>query len=272
MVFYNIRLFYQYLLQATERIKEYAITVIIEKIVYFIVIALLIILGIKNFRYYVVANIIGVIISLLYAVICCKNVLYAKLCAISDLVKEINENLKVGSKLLLANIASLLIIGIVQQAIELKWDVEQFGKLSLSISISNMLVMLINSIAVVLFPMLKRMEVNKIKPLYSKLDNCISSLLYLIMAFYYPVRVIISAWIPQYAESLLYLAILFPMCIYECEVSLLTTTYLKVLRKENIIMYINITTVILSVFLTGISVFLLENITLSIFSLLCIKS
>ena len=271
-VFYNVRTLFQYLFQATGRIKEYSVTVIIEKVSYFFIVLILLMLGTDRYYLYVVASIAGVLLSLIYSILRCPDLIQTKACAYATVKKEICGDLKSGSNLLLANIAGLLIIGIVRQAIEIKWDVEQFGKLSLSISISNMLVMLINAVAVVLFPMLKRMQNSKIVPLYISLDMIISTLLYGMMAFYYPAKVILAYWLPQYAESLQYLAILFPMCVFECEVSLLTNTYLKVLRKERTIMYINLLSVGLSVALSFISVFVIKNIEVAVFALLILSA
>ena len=271
-IFYNIRTLFQYLFQATGRIKEYSVTVIIEKVSYFLIVLILLMIGSDRFYLYVVANIVGVVLSLVYSIICCADLIRTKACALATVKKDIYGDLKSGSNLLLANIAGLLIIGIVRQAIEIKWDVEQFGKLSLSISISNMLVMLINAVAVVLFPMLKRMQNDRIVPLYISLDIIISTLLFGMMAFYYPAKVILAYWLPQYADSLQYLAILFPMCIFECEVSLLTNTYLKVLRKERTIMFVNLFAVGLSVVLSFISVFIIQNIELAVFVLLILSA
>ncbi len=39
-------------------------------------------------------------------------------------------------------------------------------------------------------------------------------------------------WLPEYADSLQYMGILFPIVIYEGRMSLLINTYLKTIRKE----------------------------------------
>lgn len=78
---------------------------------------------------------------------------------------------------------------------------------------------------------------------------------------------ILSAWLPQYADSLTYMALLFPMCLYEGKMLLLINTYLKTLRKEKWMLIINLTTVAMSLVLTCISVFVLNSLNLTI---LCI--
>ena len=45
-----------------------------------------------------------------------------------------------------ANIASMLIIGVVRFGIERSWDVETFGKVSLTLSASNLMMLFINAV------------------------------------------------------------------------------------------------------------------------------
>lgn len=65
------------------------------------------------------------------------------------------ENISVGIKLMFANIASMLIIGIVRFGIERAWDVATLGKVSLTLSILNMIIF-INAVGIIMFPTLRR--------------------------------------------------------------------------------------------------------------------
>lgn len=47
-------------------------------------------------------------------------------------------------------------------------------------------------------------------------------------------------WLPEYTDSLMYMALLFPMCIYEGKMSLLINTYLKTLREEKAMLKVNL--------------------------------
>ena len=88
------------------------------------------------------------------------------------------------------------------------------------------------------------------------------------LVFYYPVAKILSAWLPQYTISIRYAAILFPVCVYESKMSLLITTYFKVLRLEDLMMRCNMVTLVLSVVLTVLSTAVLHNVTMAIISVL----
>ena len=77
-------------------------------------------------------------------------------------------------------------------------------------------------------------------------------------------------WLPQYAESLRYAAILFPICMYQIKMSLLVNTYYKTLRLENLIMKCNIAALALSIVCTLVSTLLLYSLTAAIISILVI--
>ena len=168
---------------------------------------------------------------------------------------------------MLANIASTLIIGVVRFGIQKNWDIETFGKISLTLNISNLLMTFINAVAVIMFPLLRREEESNLPKIYVILRNTLMIFLYMMLIFYYPIKLILSTWLPQYADSLRYMALLFPICIYESKMSMLINTYLKSFRKEKSMLIINTISLILSLILTISSVFILNNLTLAILSI-----
>ena len=90
--------------------------------------------------------------------------------------------------------------------------------------------------------------------------------LFAMLTGYYPLSKVLGAWLPQYAESLRYMGLLFPICIFESKNTLLIETYLKAYRKEKILLAINCLTVLLSLALTGITVFILSDLNLAMLS------
>lgn len=267
-VFMNVYVLLQYILQATGRIREYATLVIAEKTVYAVLVFAFLLFGARDFLPYITASMIGVVAAVALGFYHCRDILLAKPVPWKEAEKESRKNLSVGIKLMLANLASQLIIGIVGQAIEIRWGVEQFGVVSLSLSISNMLMLLINAVSVVLFPMLRRMERERLVPMYKQLRSMLMIPLFCVLVLYYPGKLLLSFWLPQYAEGLNYLGILFPICIFESKMSMLINTYLKALRKEKLIMWVNLFSVGMSLLLSVLTVFILQDITLAVASIL----
>lgn len=261
------RTFLQYVLQGTNRIREYAILSIIDKGVYIIGVLLSLVIRSDNYVLIIYSDLAGKLFGLLYAAFQCRNIVLARPKKIWNTIIEARTNISVGIKLMFANISSMLIIGLVRVSIEQRWDVETFGKVSLTMSVSNLLMVFIRAVALVMFPMLRRTDESKLSGIYSKMRTCLMIPLLGMLVFYYPAKVILSAWLPQYADSLIYMALLFPMCVFESKMSMLIETYMKTLRKEKWLLIVNLTTVGLSVACTGITVYWLHNLDLAVVSI-----
>ena len=253
-----------YLLQVSIRIMGYSLIVILEKVIYCLLTLCILLFGFTSYKPLIFADVLGKFCALFLGVYYCKDIVFSKMETIHVSLIEAWLNISVGIKLLVANIAGMLILGIIRMAIEYQWDIETFGKVSLAISVSNLLMVFINSVGIVLFPMIKRMDKDKLNDLYFKMRDILMVLLFGMLVFYYPLQYILKFWLPNYVDSFAYLALLFPMCIYESKMSMLINTYLKAFRKEKQLLLINSISVLLSFIFSGISVFLLKNLILTV--------
>lgn len=261
------RILLQYILQSTNRIKEYATLTIVEKIGYVICVAAAIAFGTDQYIFFIVADQIGKMCSLVCSAYHCRDLLKAKPDSIDIAFEEAMKNISIGIKLVFANIAGMFIIGIIRLSVEAQWDVVTFGKISLTISISNLLMVFIRAVSLVMFPALRRTATSKISEIYVLMRTGLMIPLLGMLIFYYPAKVILSAWLPQYADSLVYMALLFPMCVFESKMSMLIETYMKTLRKEKWLLLVNVTTVSLSVVITLITTYWLHNLDLAVASI-----
>ena len=264
LVLFLARTFLVYIFQATNRIKEYAKVIISEKVVFILILAVFLLIHNREFKFLVYADLVGKAVSLIIAILYGRAIIFQKIKQVKNAIIEIYTNISVGCKLMMANIASMLIIGIVRLAIEANWDIVTFGKISLSLSVSNLLISFITAISVVVFPLLNRVNDEKKMDIYNMIKSLLMPCMFLVLVFYYPMQSILGKLLPVYRESLRYLAIMFPVCIFECKMAVLNNTYLKVFRKEKQILYINIITVGMSILMTGITVYLLKSLELAI--------
>lgn len=256
--------FLLYVLESTNRIKEFSKLTIFDRIIYCIIIVLVLLSGIRDYKLLIIADLIGKTITLIWVMYICKEIVFAKLAPIKDNCKEIIVNISVGIKLMFANIASMLIIGVVRFGIERSWDVKTFGKVSLTLSVSNLMMLFINAIGIIMFPVLRRTDEKKLPSIYLTMRDFLMVILLGLLIVYYPIKNVLSAWLPQYATSLIYMALLFPMCVFEGKMALLINTYLKTLRKERLMLKINLISLGLSIIITFINTILLKNLNLSI--------
>lgn len=261
------RLMPQYILEMSGRIRECAQITLIERGLYLVVTIGVIVCGKASVFSLLCCDLCGQLVSGIYAFWCCKDLLTTRPAPLKVGIKEAGLNIFSGIQLTIANVSSLLIIGIIRQCIENQWDVETFGKISLTISVSNLLMVFIRAVAMVMFPTLRRVNKEKLTTVYSIMRIGIMVPLFAMLIAYYPIRVIMTSWLPQYGESLKYMALLFPMCIFESKMSMLIETYLKTIRMEGWLLKINLITVGLSAVLAFLTTYILHNLTLSVISI-----
>ncbi|MCR1919998.1 hypothetical protein NSA48_13360 [Frisingicoccus caecimuris] len=259
--------FFRYLLQAVNRIEDYSKNLLLEKLVYASLVIIALILGIDNYAILICCDLIGKLLSLLVIVYKCRDIIFHTMEPLNNGIREAKENIIAGSKLLIANNAGYFINGIVRYAIEAHWDLIAFVKVSLTLNISNLLLTFVRVIGIVVFPVLKRMDNEKLPEMYTTIRSLLMPALFGILCFYYPFRTILGAWLPKYEDSLIYMALLFPICVYESKMSLLIETYMKALRKEKWMLYINCLTMFLSGFMTYLTVYVFDNLNYAVLTL-----
>jgi O-antigen/teichoic acid export membrane protein len=254
-------------LQATNRIKAYAQINIISRVSYVSFIILLLLMGSRDYKLMIIADIVGKSLSLITAVYLCREIIGFRLITLKEGVKESLENIGVGINLMFANIASMLIIGVVRLGIEYGWDVTTFGKVSLTLSVSNMLMIFINATGIVIFPLLKKIHEKSLSNIYMVTRDILMIILFSILLLYFPMIYVLSKWLPNFADNLIFMALLFPISIYEGKMGLLINTYLKALRKERYILKVNLLVLSLSFVLTIVTTIILKNLNLAILTI-----
>lgn len=258
------------ILQMVNQIKKYAALLITEGVVFFFCVLLILLSGKYQFRYFYIAKYCSTAVMALMAVYFCRRLLIPRFYPLREVLYEAYENISVGIKLMLANIASILIIGIVRYGISMGWDVATFGKVSLTLGVSNFLMVFINSVSVVFFPIVKRMDEGKRSEIYAVIRNALTFLLFAGLIGYYPVRYILSLWLPKYADSLVYMSVLFPVCVFESKVTLLINTYLKSMRREFLMLEINAMSVVFSLIVTIFTVGIWHSLDATVFSIVLV--
>lgn len=92
--------------------------------------------------------------------------------------------------------------------------------------------------------------------------------LYILLFIYYPVALLINLWLPQYHSILIFMAILFPLGLYQGKFEVLSNTFYKVWRMESLLLLINIISLIISMVFTLIFTLLFKNLNLLILSII----
>lgn len=262
----NIKNFCNYILLATNEIKNYAKVTTIDRVVFLIGL-----LWCFIFKKYSVENMILIdclarVISSGYSLKKIKIVFCRRFQCTKKILLDIGDSIKCGSKLLIGNLAGSLSVGIVKMVVSWRWGITTFSQVSFTISITNMVLILINAIGMALFPILKTITTEQLVKIYQQLRTILSFSMIFCLLFYFPLKSILGMWLPSYNISLKYMGMIFPLIIYETRTAMLLNTYSKALRLERFLLIGNVLTLVFSFLAALISVYILNSINAAIIS------
>lgn len=262
MITSNLRGFLLNILQITNRMKHYSITNVIGRCL-FIMLVVISLLFHFDFRFVIIADSFGRFFSLIIGMWFCSDIIGISPNNKIDF-KLIKEALSCGSKLLVANLSGQLILGVIKLGIERNWDIEIFGKVSLAITASNMLMMLANAIGLVFYPMICKFSNDKLNDFYCVMQKCLGSIMLIMLLIYFPFKIFIHSFMPNYADAVYYMALAFPSTIFEAKMAILLNNYMKKRREEKWMLIINVIMLTIAGTLAFLTSVVLHNLLLSV--------
>lgn len=229
----NITTYYQFISQITGRFKELSIRNIIKSILSIIVIINLFILFktnmINNLEYKIyilIVSIINVILAGWY-IFTYKNITFGKSFAINNCKKEIIELFKIGIPLLISNLVVTAIMLIDRQFVSALFSKEEYAIYAFAYSLLAFITTAISAISTVLYPMIKTSKHDFLKNNYNSFICVISIFISICLLSYYPLALIVRAFLPNYVGSIVFLRILLPGLIYSTCNSVIIYNYYK---------------------------------------------
>ena len=246
--------------QMTNRIGNYAIVVIAQRAAYAIFVGILLLCRVNDFYWYCIADLFGDVFGIALSIIFSKELYFGIGLPLKDCLKEAWLNVSSGIMIMFATFSANFIVGSGRMIIQWRWDELVFGQVSFSFSVSNVFLTFITAISIVLFPSLKRMNEKELPDVYIKVRNAITPLLFFVMICYFPGCWILENWLPNYTDSLVYLGILLPTIIFSSKVGLLTNNYLKAYRKEKLLLFINVVSLIIGIIAFALGAYLFNSL------------
>lgn len=262
MIISNLRGFLLNILQITNRMKHYSIMNVIGRCM-FIILVVISLLFDCDFRFIIIADSFGRIFSLILGMWFCSDIIKISPKDKIDF-KLIGEALSCGSKLLVANLSGQLILGVVKFGIERNWSIGVFGKVSLAITASNMLMMLANAIGLVFYPMMCKLSNDKLNYFYCVMQKCLGLFMLILLLIYFPFKIFIHKFMSNYIDAVYYMALAFPSTIFEAKMAILLNNYMKKLREEKWMLIINLIMLIIGGGLVYLTSVVLHNLLLSV--------
>lgn len=259
LVLSNLTNFMGYVFQAMNETKKYSISILVNRCSYFALIVFLIAFRIDRFELFIAAYIVAQLVAFVFCLGNFTDFFKANTVCLKDVATGVFCDIRIGAKLMLANLASSFILGSAKFVIEGNWGIDVFSMISFSITLATFFLSFVNQIAMVLFPALRKEDNNDLFNHYMSIKQLIDPLLPLIYVFYAPIALFVAWWLPAYSESLSILPLLLPICVYDSKMSLLSTTFFKVTRRENVLLLVNVVACLISIAGACVGVLLFDS-------------
>lgn len=242
----NAALYLGYVFQAMNETTLFSFSSIIERFTFAAPLVVLLLLKVTDFLPYVISYIFSSACQLAYCAWNARDFFSAGLEPLPQAAREALGSIKVGASLMLANIASTLILGVARFVIDLVWGIETFGQLSLSISCVNFFLAFVSQASMVLFPALRQGDEHTVARFYAVARDLMGLCFPVIYLLYYPFVWLLGMWLPHYATSFVFFAYMIPICLFDAKMNITGTTIFKVFRQERLLLRLNVATAVIS--------------------------
>lgn len=256
----NAASFLMYLLQAMNETRRSSYATIVERLTFLVPLVVLLVVRYDSYQPFVISYIFSSVVQLAFCGWFCRDFFRAGLEPVRRAAGAAWGSIRVGFKLLVANIASSLILGVARFAIDASWGIDTFGELSFALSMTNFFLAFVSQASMVLFPALRQVDLAETRGFFVNVRDSMSLFFPAIYVLYYPMVWMLSQWLPKYANSFEYFALLIPICVFDSKMNIGCTTFFKVLREEETLLKGNIFTCIVSAAFTLLGVFVSQSI------------
>lgn len=257
---FNLQGFLGYVYQAINETRLFSLASIIERLFFLLSMFALVVFGVDSFIPYIIFYSTSKMISLVYCAYQARDFLFAGHLGLRKALPLASGSIKVGIGLMVANVASMLILGLMRLLIDGAWGIEVFGRVSFALSMVNFFITFVAQASMVLFPALRQGTESERRLFYRVVRDLLEILLPVVYLLYFPMVAVLVLWLPQYATSMVYFAFLLPICVFDTKMDICCTTYFKVLRKERLLLVVNVTTCACSAIASSLGVYLLSSL------------
>lgn len=167
-----------------------------------------------------------------------------------NLKDKIINIFKIGIPVTISYQVAALIFNVDNQYVSLFYSTKIFGIYSFAYSLISVATSVINSVSTVLFPHLNRKGIDEAIKEYEKSLTLLETIIFLILFIYFPMKIFVKAFLPEYIKSLTYLRVLFPGVGITTCISLLVFNYFKVAKMGKIYFKLSIFTLLFSIVFT----------------------
>ena len=255
LVLQNLATFMMNELQCMNETKKSSFSTIIERLAFLVPLLVLLVLRIDSFYPYVFAYTASTLMQLGYCAWNLRDFWEAEWLGLRRTSRLGWASIKIGFPMMLANVMSMLILGIGRVFIDARWGIETFGKLSLALSLVSFFLAFVSQASMVLFPSLRQATLDEVRRFYRAARDAMGLLFPGVYALYFPMVWLLSMWLPDYSSTFTYLIFLLPICVFDSKYNITGVTYYNVLRRERVMLLVNMVSAFTCLILTLLAVY-----------------
>ncbi len=230
---------FTYIYQTTNQFKKYSFFLVLDKIILLLAVLFIMMIDKPNYKIIIAVDIISKLIVLSLILLKTKELCFGKLAPLADSFKFLSANIRVGIKLMVANLMSMLLIGIGRFIVQAYGDISEFAIYSFGITITGFVLIFISTFSMVLYPTLKRFSEDRYQLLFQQINLSLKLMSGVVFISYFPICLFVSYYYPQYSDVLVYLNLFVAIVYLESKIGLLYNTFYKILRKEKVLLFTN---------------------------------
>lgn len=233
------------LYQSTNQLQKYSKYMFLDKLMFTPVILILFLVGNAGFRLLIIFDLFIRFFITMLLVIDNKELIFVKGSWGKAGWIEWKEDTASGCKILTSNYMAILVTGLGRFMVERFGDISDYAYFSFGTTVTNLVLLLIGAVSLVLFPLLKKLDVNKYKEYYKRVTGFAVCCEAFFLFSYFIVYLLIQYKLTSYIPSLRYIPLLLVTVYLSGLESLTYGPFLRALRKEKQILLLNILSLLL---------------------------
>lgn len=265
LILQNVMTYYQYILQCTQRFKEYSF----KNVIYSLLTALGVVglwfvyqygdSSFVTFKAYVLILLAVYFVMTVWFILKYRDITFGKGASLKEARPDIWKCFVLGFPLLIANLCSGLILNFDSQFVNIYFSNETYAIYAFAYSVLGMVTRLISAVTIVIYPILKNSPLEKLKSEYHVLASVLLIFVFGCLALYYPLVPIVNWLLPKYTGSLIIFRIILPGLVLSSLVSAIIQNYYKSLDRPGLFFVFSAITLAVSIGLNFAAYYLFKS-------------
>ena len=238
-------------LQAVNKMKGFAFLNTADKIFFTLALLALINPELRTYWFLIFADLSGKSCVLVALIFRYRQLYVGPFADIAVAFTEFCENLRAGSKLMVANVSGMLVLGIGRIIVEYFGSLDGYAYYAFATSLAGVALVGITAVGVVLYPGLKSQDQADYCRYFDMTNEAYTAFSLIMLSSYFAAVAFISLVAKSYLPVTDFLNVIFVITVLQGKMQLVNNTFYKVLRLEGTMLRANLVSLAIA---TGLSI------------------